>query len=114
MGVDIIRLVRLASTWEEKLKSHADSERLARRLATAIPLRTEPSSVCSPPVPEPEIQSLQEPAADSSAVTLGVLTSAVVCAGCLIKRYYRAIKSTFTQPRRTSEPHGVINHQKTR
>merc|ERR1711881_278188 len=67
------------------------SSGISRRLA-AIPL---PKHFLEPRIQEPEVQTLEEPVIESSnAGTLGVLTSAVICAGCLIKRYYRAIKDS--------------------
>merc|ERR1712167_147725 len=71
------------------------TDRLRRRLA-AIPLPMDLPSVQE--FPEVEVEPLPEIQSDSSPAVLGALTSAVVCAGCLIKRYYRAIKNTLTNP----------------
>merc|ERR1711964_579786 len=83
--------------WERRVQTLSP---VARRLA-AIPLPTDTSS--SPVGPEPE--ALPEQRVDSLIVsTLGMVSTAMLCVGCVLKRYYRQLKSTFQPETRRDRP----------
>merc|ERR1711964_476186 len=68
--------------WEQKPAP------IVRRLA-AIPIDLgTPQSVM-----RSQRRALPEQKVDSSTVSLGVLSSAIVCIGCVLQRYYRQLKN---------------------
>merc|ERR1712098_74138 len=81
---------RLAAIPLESLQREINVARVTAGLPPCEPRRL---AVVDMPVESEAPKIASSHTAESSMLSLGVLSSAIVCAGCVIQRYYRSLKT---------------------